>query len=65
MPRTPKWKREAKEALKAMSNEELFEAMLTYQSPDDYDGVFTDRGHWYADYSTELVRERLKDWLTK
>ena len=48
---------------KSMSNQELFDEVLSQSSGDDYDGMFTPTGEWEYSYLLTKLRERLADWL--
>ncbi len=49
---------------KNMSNEELFDEVLSQATGDDYDGCFTTKGLWEYNYLESKLRERLANWLS-
>lgn len=54
-----KWKFEYVETLLDMTNEELFEEMLSKQLADDFDGGYTDEQQWKGNKTAEIVRTQL------
>ena len=63
MGKRTEWQKTLIADVEKMSNAELFQYLIDAQIPDDYDGAFTDRGYWERQYSEELMREKLADWL--
>jgi len=50
---------------KSMSNNELYEEVLSLAGGDDYDGCFTDVGKLEYQYFKAKFEERLGDFLSK
>lgn len=63
MTKLAQWQQQYANRLVSLSNKELWEEFLDAQMPDDYSGLFTNRGAWYRDYSLKAVETRLTDWL--
>lgn len=49
---------------KSMSNQELFDEVLSQAGGDDLEGCFTPKGFWEYEYLESKLRERLANWLT-
>ena len=54
-----KWKQEFLDRLHKMTNAELLTVAFDENTPDDYDGCFTDRGRWRGNTSLVELYERL------
>ena len=48
---------------KGMSNQELFDEVLSQAGGDDWEGCFTTKGFWEFEYLESKLRERLENWL--
>lgn len=59
--RLQKWEQECLEKILAMTNDDLFKAILACVCGDDYEGEFTERGYFEYVHLEEEMRKRLTD----
>ena len=60
-----RWQEEFLKEVEALDNRSFFERMIEEVQPDGFDGDFTDRGAWRADYMQRRIIEKLVEagWM--